>query len=372
MKMVENRLYFLDNLRSVIILGVVVLHVAICYMMYPPVWWYVVNPVTNLYFTQLVVLVDVPLMPCMFFIAGYFALPSLQRHGVVSFLQQKTWRIFIPWVLGIVLLAPPTAFSYPYSRNMPVDLYSFWTHYFWTDAFQHSVYWFLALLFWLFVALTIIWKCVPALRNVTRTPAQAPLWLFPAVVGVSASCFFIALQFFPLDYWYVSYLLSFRPERLVQLVVFFILGMWAWKYGWFTQEGYRPRKRVWLPLFVLTMVIYLPVRLGFVASPIPLWQKQIILACAFTTYSIASLMGLCAVFSTWVNGKSAFWRSASKNSYGIYYLHAPIVYWLAYAFIPLAWSTYVKSTVILVLSMAASWMFTAGVLRKAPLLKRMF
>ncbi|OBQ56876.1 acyltransferase family protein [Halodesulfovibrio spirochaetisodalis] len=370
--MTETRLYFLDNLRAAIITAVVLLHVSVCYMMYAPSWWYVIDPVTSKLFTLLVVLIDVPIMPAMFFIAGYFALPSLQRHGVTDFLRHKIQRIFLPWVLGVVLLAPPTAFLIPFSRKLPVDLYSFWTTTFWTTSFQHSVYWFLAVLFWMFVALSLIWQFVPALQRLVKTPAIAPLWFFPAFVGVSAACFYGAQQFFPLDYWFMSYLLAFQPERIFQHVLYFSLGIWAWKYGWFTAGGYCPRKRTWLPVLALTMAVYVVVKAGFASSPAPLWQKQFILSCSFATYCIASLMGWCAVFSTWVQGNGRFWRSAADNSYGIYYLHAPIVYLLVYALIPVPYSIYVKAAVAFVLAMACSWVLTSCVLRKAPLLRRMF
>lgn len=370
--MAKQRLYFLDNLRASIIFIVVLLHVSLCYMLYAPNWWYVINPVSSIFFTLLVVLIDVPIMPAMFFIAGYFAIPSLQRHGATEFLRQKTWRIFAPWVLGVLLLAPPTAFMIPFTRNLPVEIFSFWTGAFWADSFQHSVYWFLALLFWMFVVLTLLWKCIPALRTLTQTPAKAPLWLFPVFAAGSAACFFTVLQFFPLDYWFVSYFLSFQPERVYQHILYFSLGIWAWKYGWFTEGGYCPRKRTWLPILAITMAVYLMVKMGFATSTAPLLNKQFILACSFATYCIASLMGWSAVFSTWINGSGRFWRSAAKNSYGIYFLHALVVYWLAYGLITVTWSIYIKAAVVFFITISFCWLFTSGVLRKAPLLRRMF
>ena len=92
----SNRLYFLDNLRVVAIILVVVLHGSMTYMAYAPTWWYVVDPNNSEIFTQLVLLIDVPIMPILFFLAGYFALPSLQKRGVKLFLKEKFVRIGIP------------------------------------------------------------------------------------------------------------------------------------------------------------------------------------------------------------------------------------------------------------------------------------
>ena len=77
----SNRMVFLDNLRAFVVVLVIVLHGSMSYMAYAPSWWYVLDPQNSLLFTMLVLVVDVPIMPIMFFIAGYFALPSLQKRG---------------------------------------------------------------------------------------------------------------------------------------------------------------------------------------------------------------------------------------------------------------------------------------------------
>lgn len=62
-------------MRAISIFGGILLHTALCYMAYAPSWWYVINPKTSTFLTALVVLLDIPIMPALFFIAGYFALP---------------------------------------------------------------------------------------------------------------------------------------------------------------------------------------------------------------------------------------------------------------------------------------------------------
>ena len=84
----SNRLYFFDNLRACVIVLVIVLHASITYMTYAPQWWYVLDPDNSDVFAMLVLLIDVPLMPILFFLAGYFTLPSLQKRGVNLFLKE--------------------------------------------------------------------------------------------------------------------------------------------------------------------------------------------------------------------------------------------------------------------------------------------
>ena len=91
-----NRLYFLDNLRAFVIILVVVLHGSMTYMAYAPTGATRIDPNSSVIFTQLVLVLDVPIMPILFFLAGYFALRLLQKRGSKLFLKDKFIRIGIP------------------------------------------------------------------------------------------------------------------------------------------------------------------------------------------------------------------------------------------------------------------------------------
>ena len=112
------RIYFLDNLRTGIILLVVVFHAAMAYMNYVPEWWYVIDTERVLAADIFVIWADIFIMPVMFFIAGYFAIQSLARHSTGAFWRAKGRRIGIPWVAGSMLLAPPIAYIMIASRSM--------------------------------------------------------------------------------------------------------------------------------------------------------------------------------------------------------------------------------------------------------------
>ena len=116
-----SRFYFLDNLRALVIVLVVVLHGSMTYMAYAPPWWYVLDSQNSLFFTILVLLVDVPIMLIMFFISGYFALPSLAKRGSTKFVKDKFIRVGAPWLAGALLLAPPTSYMIYYSRAVPMS-----------------------------------------------------------------------------------------------------------------------------------------------------------------------------------------------------------------------------------------------------------
>jgi fucose 4-O-acetylase-like acetyltransferase len=100
-----ERIVFLDNTRFLMVFCVVLTHTAAAYT-HSLSWWYVRNAHTSLFFDVLGFVFDIFQMPVLFFIAGYFALPSLHGRGVGGFLTAKFKRLGILFVLLAIFLAP--------------------------------------------------------------------------------------------------------------------------------------------------------------------------------------------------------------------------------------------------------------------------
>jgi hypothetical protein len=132
----KRRVYYLDNLRVVAVLAVLVLHTSMCYMVGAPPFWYVVDPDVNLVFTVIVLVLDVPIMSAMFLVAGYFALPSLRRRGLGGFVREKLTRLGVPWVFGVVVLAPAVTYLSYVSRGIQTPYLQFWANDFWGPLYQ--------------------------------------------------------------------------------------------------------------------------------------------------------------------------------------------------------------------------------------------
>ena len=370
----SNRLYFLDNLRAFIILLVIVLHASMTYMAYAPVWWYVVNPQNSLFFTLLVLLIDVPIMQIMFFISGYFAVPSLQKRGPASFLKDKWVHIGIPWVLGALFLTPPIAYLTYYSRKVPMGFLQFWQTDFWTKLYQQSVYWYLGILFLFFVVLALVYKWSSRLKA-SSPGLSLPSWkLFAGFTVLMAACFLAINLFFNLDDWKnLGYIFVFQPLRLPLYIGYFILGMYAQKHGWFNPAGYKPGLRTWIPASIVSGLVYLGWRLSpGTASPNPEVLIKLGTAILFNTFCLTSLMAALALFSARVNSNAFAWRGLSASSYGMYYFHPLILYPLAYVFIAISLPLELKAGAVILLGIVLSWLFSSQVVLKVPLLRDMF
>ncbi|MEI8333287.1 MAG: acyltransferase family protein [Chloroflexota bacterium] len=366
----KPRLYFLDNLRAFVIVMVIVLHASITYMVYAPEFWYVLDPDRSVVFTMLVLVVDVPLMPIMFFVAGYFALPSLARRGPSGFIREKVVRLAIPWAFAVVFLAPLATYMTYVSRGVPTGYLQFWTTDFWGPMFQQSVYWFLGVLFALFVLLVWAYAASPRLQATVPRVEQPRPRLFVAFIALTAAGSVLASPYFGLDDWKpISVLFVVQPARIAFYAGYFILGIYAERRGWFTATGFRPDLGPWGWGCVLSGIAYLAFRMGGTPVAVP---ERAVASLLFATFCLAALIAGVALFQRWVNGAGPAWRTLAANSFGIYYVHPLILYPLAWVLVPVSVPAVVKATLLVVVTLAGSLAVSALVLRRLPGLRRVF
>ena len=367
----NDRMFFTDSLRAFVVFLVVVLHGAITYMVFSPPWWYVNDPRTSPFFDALVILIDVPIMQIMFFAAGYFAFGSLARRGPAKFLKDKGIRIGLPWVFGVLVLTPPVTYLGYLSRQVPVTLARFWAHDFWGRSFNQAVYWFLGVLMFQFALMAALHAVSARFRGWEKKVALPSWLLFAGFWAVMSACYLFMNQFFEMDYFWKSlYVVEVQPVRAPLYCGYFMLGVWAGQKGWFTATGYRPGWG-WVGLLVLSGAAYL--RYPFII-PVSgsLLVFQAVNAMLYNLYCLSALMAGVAIFQRCGNSSGRFWSSQARNSYGIYYSHPLFLYPLTYVFMSITMSVYLKALIVIMLGWLLSWGFSALVLTRVPVLRRIF
>ncbi len=367
----SSRLYFLDNLRAVVVILVVVLHGSITYMAYAPAWWYVLDPNRSEVFTELVLLIDVPIMPILFFLAGYFAVPSRQKHGAGPFLKDKLIHIGLPWIFGALVLAPLITYLIYFSRGVPMSFLEFWRTDFWGKMYQQSVYWFLGVLLLMFVIFAWVYEMSDRWRGPRRStsPGGKVYAVFLAVMTVSF--LIISLSFGPDDWWH-NYFLVYQPVRVPLYIGYFALGIYADRHGWFRPDGYKPELGPWGWGCVLSGLAYLAYRWGVANTPDTSLPVKIGTALLYNTFCLAALIAGVALFQQKIDRAGAVWKSLAANSYGIYYVHPLILYPLAYVFVSWPAPLLLKVPTLIVLAVLLSWAVSALLLKRLPVLRAMF
>ncbi len=390
----RQRMYFLDNIRYFIVFCVVVLHAALAHSKLTP-WWPVreVGPDMTPVFDVIVLIIDVFIMPIMFFIAGYFALRSIRKRGPWLFIRSKLARIGIPLVAGATAIVPMIGYIYEYSRSTDAasrGYLAYWLKYLagYGDFYvgyvtsyaqpSHNYFWFLSLLLWFFIAFAGLcaiknkWfgnkPAVPEQQDADDPSALPVLLGLGVVTGISLV---VMVPLFTVDgqeLWVIiANLVQFQATRLFLYLFYFPVGIYAaWK-GWFVNGNAVGRLRIWLPVWLGMMLVFLGTvqKMGGSTPSLPLLMGY----CFSRAFlCLSSLMVFISFAYRYWNGGSQFNRTMAANSYGIYILHMPIVLGLDLALVQWAGGgIFLKFCIVIVASTMLSWCISRFVLKPAGL-----
>ncbi|MCB1275272.1 acyltransferase family protein [Prosthecobacter sp.] len=391
-----ERLYFLDNIRSFITIWVVVLHGAIIYMEYGVDWYPVVDQQRSLFFSILIMLVEPTLMTAMFFIAAYFALPSIAARGSRAFLKSKLLRIGVPWVLGVVLVTPPVDYLILLAAKSPTGWFEFCTSEYWRLHYHQGPYWFLGVLLVFFLVFSLVWQGSHWLRTPPERisiPSRKQLAAFWALMTLGM--FAVQLLWVPKTPFHIfGNVVAVMPSRIHLYSGYFIMGLVAWRNRWFSSAGYNPRLIPWVAVLVVSMALYSASRalstdarsLEVLARVLHLNEGSTALHATarmsvliklmnvslFNAMSLSALLASCALFKRHFNSTGPIQRSLAANSFGIYFIHAAVLYPIGYLFLDVQMPLMVKFTIVTSLGFFLSWAASALILRKAPFLRQVF
>jgi fucose 4-O-acetylase-like acetyltransferase len=213
-----NRIYWLDNLRTFMIFLVVLVHAGGVYES-SGAWasfWIVDDPSTNNLSGILFLIMDIFMIPTIFFISGFFAPLSMKNKKGWAFLKSKFKRLIIPWVIAVLTLIPLYKIIFLYSRNLPQES---WTTYFhWSNGiWSQNWLWFLPVLFLFDVLYFLISNAKIRIPNISLNGAVLGTFLIGFVYSFS-------MDIFGLRGWTKIVLLDFQNERLLIYFMTFLLG----------------------------------------------------------------------------------------------------------------------------------------------------
>ena len=341
----STRVAFMDNLRYLMIVLVVLYHAAAAYAIVAPHW--AVHDTSAVSADIIRELFDVFLMPILFFAAGYFALPSLIKKGTWGFIKEKAVRLLIPWALAVLIVLPLALYDQPVKPVRP--FWNYWLHY--LASFEvrlrysqtpagittQAIYWFLSLLFVFFVVFALGHGLVRRLRGNAplAVPGQAPtgksVLTAVLVFGVLSSiAYLILLLLVPDSSWFTFFMfMEFQVTRLVPYTGCFALGVYAQSRGWFSTGKPLGSLIVWGVVSAVLAVAYLVVGQPVFADTAGTasFSALYLLVFAFlrSFLLLALLVALVSFGIRCWNRTSGFDRQLSSTSFNIYLVHFFIV-----------------------------------------------
>jgi glucans biosynthesis protein C len=344
----STRLFFVDHLRAFLIILVIMHHLAITYGALGEFPYHdTTNALTSYLLTILVTIDQAFFMGLFFLISAYFTPGAYDRKGTGPFLRDRFLRLGIPLLIYDLLIAP---FVLYIAAGFPGSYWQFYTTYVLSlRGIGQGPVWFIeALLF--FVVFYALWrvcstwwshahprKTTPT-QSITSTrrhpyPTTGEMLLY--IIGLALLTFVVRI-WFPEDWWFQP--LHLNVGYFPQYISLFIVGLIAYRRGWFTKIPDAVGKRwLWVALFNFVLFVVLFVLLGIVGLAGSIdsflgglhWQA-LVFAFWEAIMCVALCTGLLVFFRKHFNRQGNVWNFLSANAYAAYIFFPVILVGVAY------------------------------------------
>jgi fucose 4-O-acetylase-like acetyltransferase len=348
----ESRHDFLDNLRTFIIFLVVLYHSAGVYEAtgFWASFWIVDDPATNDLAGLLALVVDIFVMPTLFFISGYLVPPSLSRRDGAAFLRGKARRLLLPWTIAVFTLLPLYKVIFLYSRGLPQQPWT--TYLYFTSGFSQSWLWFLPLLFIFNVVYLVAFG---------RGQRIGGISLRTAAVGILVTgwVYMVAMDLLGYRGWTLTPVLDFQRERVLTYLLFFLFGALCFERRAF--DGLPRASRLYhavnatscIPIMAYIFLLLLPILkpgsvvISDTADRAVLWLLfQISLFCLVYT--------MVETFRRYFDSAGGLRRELNRNSYSVYIVHVVVMGALAHGLLSAPLGSIAKFLALTIGTFAAS------------------
>ncbi|MFC1879023.1 acyltransferase family protein [Chloroflexota bacterium] len=317
-----KRIHWMDNLRTITILLVVLYHVGGVYEA-AGLWgwfWIVDDPATITWVGIVGIMFDIIVMPTMFFISGYLTPSSLKNKTGWEFLKGKFKRLMVPWIIAVFTLIPIYKVIFLYSRDLPQEHWSTYFHI--TNPNSQNWLWFLPVLFAFNILYLLLSKANIRMPNISLKAAVVGVLL----IGFVYSSVIGGLLGF--RSWTLTPLIDFENERLLVYFMAFLLGLLCFRQNVFAE---KPKSKTlyiiansvaWIPvtghIFVRLWPFFVP---GFSVTTLYMVLWHLSFQLSFVC------MGYVMVESFWryFDKTGRIWSELNKNSYGVYIIHVILI-----------------------------------------------
>jgi glucan biosynthesis protein C len=364
----KPRLFFVDNLRAVLITLVILQHLAITYGA-PTGLWFIHEGIVNLPagfgYVFLLAANQAFFMGMLFLFAGYFSAPSYDRKGAGLFTADRALRLALPIPFFIFLIDPIMKYALNGFHGSLLNLFL-------SDPFTVGLgfgpLWFIEALFFFSLAY-LVWRAFkPNPTKPRGIPSNRAILFFGLLL--STATFAVRLAF-PIGAASAFDILSFQIAFFPQYIALFAVGLLAFRGNWILAMPKETGKlwgKIAVVLLLLMPVLIVMGSIGFAGlGPFGggwTWQS---LAFAFweQLFCIAVSIGLTVWFRERLNVQNRFTKWFTDNSYAAYILQAPILVYLAIALQSVQIPLYLKFAVISPIAVALCFL-AAFFVRKIP------
>ena len=369
------RLGYIDNLRSTMIVWVVAFHTAITYSHIGS--WYYSDPrpegkVSAIVFLTFEAHSQAFFMGILFLLAGYFVPGAFDRKGFRRFMADRFVRLGLPSLLYIFVIQP---FLMHYllragKRGMADYYRTYLASGDWlTDGGP----------MWFAIALLIFCLIYGLFRIIVPAKGKAALLPAPGLAKLISTGLVIAVFAFlirtvePMG----KGLLYFQPAFFAQYILLFAVGIVAYRNNWFVTLPKRLGYGLLIGAAILSPIAWsLLLVLGGglqngVGAYVGGWRWQSAgYALWESLFCMAMCAGLLVLYREHFSGRGRVSKLMSDNSFGIYFVHPPVVVAVSQLFVWLTLPPLAKWLIVAPLAFLATLAVAHLAFRRTPLLRR--
>ena len=353
-----NRIHWLDNLRTIMILLVALYHVGGVYEA-GNLWgwfWIVDDPSTITWVGVVGIMFDIFVMPTVFFVSGYLAPASLGGRSGRAFIVAKCKRLLIPWAVAVVTLIPLYKVIFLYSRNLPQEHWSTYFHI--TNPNSQNWLWFLPVLFVFNLLYLGLSKTQIKLANVSLKWAVVGAFVIGLVTSYGIG------DLFGFRSWTLTPLIDFENEHVLVYLMAFLLGAVCFEQDVFADKSRRKTLYIvanciaWLPITVHIFVRLIPFfsPQGFVVTPL----YRLAWWVSFHTGVLCMAYLMVESFWRYLDRTGPLWRELNRNAYGVYIIHVIVIGVFGTLLLSASLPAVVKYLLLVVLTMTVSNLLVSG------------
>lgn len=387
MKKRKERLLYIDNIRWVMIILVVLMHLNVTYSN-GGLWYYTepgnIGILSGLLFGIYGSLNQAYMMGLLFLIAGYFVPGSFDKKGAGLFVKDRLIRLGIPTLAYMLLIHPVTMLiTDAFNNSIPQNLLSWYMNFLVSFSFLSASgpLWFAFALLIFTLIYTFIQKMFLSSKNegvTTRFISITNGKVF-ALIGIITIFAFTTRIFIPAG----MPLFNTLPGNFMQLgyfpsyIVLFVVGIMAYRLNILSKLSYKFGK-FWLKIalflgFPLWLVVMIT---GGIMGNIALlfggltWQ-----AAAYSAWEsffcVGISIGLITIFREKFNTQGKLSSFISKNAFGVYVFHAPILVAITMALRGVEINPVVKMYMVALIVLPVCFVFV-HLIRKLSVIRKIF
>lgn len=376
------RYLYIDNLRLLMIILVVLVHLAVTYSgigKWPFMDAKELDTVGTVFFALFQTFTQGYFMGFMFLISGYFVAASYNKKGCGRFLGSRFIRLGLPALLFMLVISPFISYVILGSTWDRPEFLTYYSDYITSLKVLSSTG-----PLWFAVALLIfnLGYCVIRIitggrfresEKVTKVRPMPGDWCVILLgIVISITTFLIRLVQ-PVD----SSIMNMQICFFAQYIIMFVIGVRAGRYDWFSQISMKRGKKWLIIAFVPCVIVWLIVMLtgGALEGNLDIykggmnWQSA-----AYATWEsfvcVSMSVGLIGVFRARHNSQSRLIKAMSDSSFSVYVFHALVIIMVSLLIRDFEMYPILKFAVAAIIGVPLTFLVSHFIFRRVPGLKK--